>query len=96
MAENTRTTRRRIEAVLREESLTLSALAAAVDRPPDVVADHVAHLARSLQHEEGTLLVAPPSCLDCGFDRFDDPASPPSRCPECKSERLADPTFVIE
>lgn len=96
MEEGTRTTRRRMEAVLREGPQTLAALAATVDRPPAVVLEHVSHLARSLEHEEGTLLVAPPTCRDCGFDGFDDPANAPSRCPECRSENLTDPTFVIE
>lgn len=96
MVEGTPTTRRRIESLLREDTLTLTALASAVDRPPADVLKHVTHLARSLEHEDGTLLVAPPTCQDCGFDEFDDPANAPSHCPDCRSENLTDPTFTIE
>ena len=41
------------------------------------------------------VLVAPPSCVSCGFDEFDTPANLPSRCPACRSERLAEPEFTI-
>ena len=46
------------------------------------------------QSEE--VLVAPPECLDCGFDGFDHRANLPSRCPECRSERIAEPEFTID
>lgn len=91
-----RTTRQRIAGQLREEPRSLSALAAAVDCSPAVVLDHVDHLARSLETEDETVFVAPPACRACGFDGFDDPANAPSRCPECRSENLTDPTFTIE
>ena len=41
------------------------------------------------------VLVAPPRCRECGFDAFDTPANLPSRCPECRSERLTEPEFTI-
>ncbi len=90
------TTRQRIAAVLRERSATPSGLAREFDTTPATAVSHVRHLARSLDDGDEQLLVAPPECEDCGFDRFDDPANLPSRCPECKSEAVDEPTFTIE
>jgi len=58
--------------------------------------DHVEHISQSLEPTDEALLVAPPTCEDCGFDDFDDLVNRPARCPECKSEAVAEPTFVIE
>ncbi|MFW6382688.1 MAG: transcriptional regulator [Haloferacaceae archaeon] len=91
-----RTTRQRISDVLREETATASDLAARVDVPVPVVYEHVRHVARSLSDTDEALLVAPPACRRCGFDGFDDPANQPSRCPECKSEDVAEPTFTVD
>ena len=90
-----KTTRERIAAHLREESATPSALAASVETTPASAVRHVRHLARSLEHDDDDLQVAPPACEDCGFDGFDDPANRPSRCPECKSEAVTEPVFRI-
>lgn len=57
---------------------------------------HVEHVARSLSETDEELLVAPPACRDCGFDAFDDIVNHPSRCPECKSEDVDEPTFIVE
>ena len=89
------TTRERIAAHLREESATPSGLAAVVETTPDAAVDHVRHLARSMEHDDVDLEVAPPACEDCGFDGFDDPANRPSRCPECNSESVTEPVFRI-
>ncbi|MEF8779870.1 MAG: transcriptional regulator [Haloferacaceae archaeon] len=91
-----RTTRQRIADALRASEATPSELASRVDAPVPVVHDHVTHVARSLSGTDEELLVAPPTCRDCGFDGFDDPANDPSRCPECRSENVAEPVFTIE
>lgn len=96
MAGTDRTTRERIADRLRETTLSASAIAAAFEIEVGTALSHVRHVARSLEHADDQLLVAPPACLDCGFDEFDDPANRPSRCPECRSENLADPSFTIE
>jgi predicted Zn-ribbon and HTH transcriptional regulator len=96
MREADRTTRERVADALREESATPSELATRFDLLPATAVDHVRHLARSLDATDENLLVRPPACRDCGFDGFDDPANLPSRCPECRSERIAEPAFRIE
>lgn len=90
------TTRQRIATRLREGPATPSELAAELDTTPSAILDHARHVARSLDAADERLLVAPPQCEDCGFDRFDDPANRPSRCPECRSESIREPTLVIE
>lgn len=96
MGHASRTTRQRIADRLRETSLTASALAREFDVEAGTALSHVEHVAKSLQGTDEQLLVAPPACADCGFEGFDDPANRPSRCPECKSEDVTDPTFTVE
>ncbi|WP_311171327.1 transcriptional regulator [Halobellus ordinarius] len=92
------TTRERIAAALRTEPHGATALSATVGVPKSAVYQHLNHVARSVESagDSEQFLVAPPECRDCGFDRFDDPLNNPSRCPECRSERIAEPQFVIE
>lgn len=90
-----RTTRQQIADVLRESEAAASELAGRVDVPVPVVYEHVRHVARSVEGTREELLVAPPTCRRCGFDGFDDPANQPSRCPECRSEDVAEPVFTI-
>jgi len=59
------------------------------------VYEHLEHVAQSVDGDE-QFLVAPPECRNCGFDGFDDPLNYPSRCPDCKDEAIAEPTFTIE
>ncbi len=96
MREAESTTREQIAERLRDRPAAASTLAREFDVPvPDALL-HVRHVARSLEPTDEQLLVAPPECEDCGFDGFDDPANRPSRCPECKSEAVAEPAFRIE
>lgn len=96
MREAESTTRERIRERLREESAALGTLANEFDVTTAVAADHVEHLARSLEHEDEQLLVAPPECERCGFDDFDDPVNRPSRCPQCKHEHVHEPVFRVD
>jgi len=91
------TTRQRIAEALREGPATASDLGESLSLPTPVVYEHLEHVSRSVDDGDADerLLVAPPACRDCGFDGFDDPINRPSRCPECKSERIEEPAFVI-
>jgi hypothetical protein len=90
-----KTTRQRIAEYLRGTTATAEQIAAEVEIPVPQVYEHVQHVAASVGDDE-QLLVAPPECRDCGFDRFDDPANAPSRCPECYSENLGPARFRID
>jgi predicted Zn-ribbon and HTH transcriptional regulator len=95
MREADRTTRERMTDRLRDQSLSAAALAREFDVQVGDALEHVRHIAQSLEGTGERLLVAPPECRDCGFDRFDDPANQPSRCPECKSESVSEPHFRV-
>ncbi|MFB6081893.1 MAG: transcriptional regulator [Halanaeroarchaeum sp.] len=94
--ENARTTRERIADALREGAATATELGERFDVSPGSALRHVRHVAKSVDAREEEFLVRPPVCRDCGFDDFDDPLNRPSRCPECKSEAVADPAFTIQ
>jgi predicted Zn-ribbon and HTH transcriptional regulator len=60
------------------------------------VAEHLAHLARTLEREGGRLVVEPAACLACGF-RFSGRTrlTRPGACPECRSTRIDPPVFSL-
>jgi len=90
------TTRQRVADRLREEALSAAAIAREFEIDASAAISHVEHIAQSLEHTDEELLVAPPTCEDCGFDDFDDLLNRPGRCPECKSESVEEPAFRIE
>lgn len=87
MCEAERTTRQRIADRLRTEPAQPATLAGEFEITTTVC---------SRESNDEQLLVAPPTCRDCGFLAFDDFVNQPSRCPDCKSEAVEEPTFVIE
>lgn len=50
----------------------------------------LAHVERSLRNRAGRLEMSSPRCLACGFDLTPKPGrfTTPSRCPECREERI--------
>lgn len=96
MREADRTTRERITERLRRAAASPSTLADEFEITAEDAVDHVEHVAHSVEGTGEQLLVAPPECRDCGFDRFDDPVNRPSRCPSCKSESVTEPEFRID
>jgi len=96
MREASRTTRQRIADRLRDEPMAAGSIANDFEIPTSTALTHVEHIAKSLDATDEQLLVAPPECTDCGFDGFDDRVNQPSRCPECKSESVAEPRFTID
>ena len=91
-----RTPRQRIADFLRHETAEAGTLANEFEITTASALSHVEHIAKSLDGSDEQLLAAPPTCRDCGFDRFDDLTNRPSRCPECKSENVAEPAFTIQ
>ena len=96
MREADETTRQQLAAALRTEPATPSDLATQFDLTPHAVVRHLEHVSRSVDGTDEQLLVAPPTCRTCGFDEYDDLLNLPSRCPECKSESIDEPTVTIE
>jgi predicted Zn-ribbon and HTH transcriptional regulator len=61
------------------------------------VAEHLAHLARSLPHRGERLEVEPASCLACGhLFRDRTRLTRPGACPACRSTRIDPPVFRVE
>jgi predicted Zn-ribbon and HTH transcriptional regulator len=74
-------------------ALELSGLVGVAHRQVD---EHLEHLRRTQQHRDEALVVEPARCLACGFEfRARDRLARPSRCPECRSERIDPPRFRI-
>ncbi|QZA87760.1 transcriptional regulator [Salinarchaeum sp. IM2453] len=96
MSDDTQTTRQQLKQLLLQESQTPQQLAEQCDTTSSNVLRHLEHIAKSIDTTDQQMLVKPPQCVDCGFDRFDDRINIPSRCPQCKSETIEDPVFKIE
>jgi predicted Zn-ribbon and HTH transcriptional regulator len=91
------TVREGIHAALLAGAATARDLSKRVGIPEREVAEHLEHLERSLKQKGATLLIEPPTCLDCGFaftrrHRF----TRPSGCPDCRGRRITLPQFRIE
>lgn len=82
---------------LREGPADARDLSAAVGIRERDVAEHLQHLARSLEQRGEHLAVTPATCLACGY-AFRDRVrlSRPSACPRCRSTRIDPPVFRIE
>lgn len=76
--------------------LTAKELSGAVGLREKDVAEHLAHLERSLRAEGLRLEVTPAECLACGFVFRDrSRLTRPGSCPECRATRVEPPAFRI-
>jgi predicted Zn-ribbon and HTH transcriptional regulator len=91
------TLRDALRRALRAGPATAKDLSAEVGLREKDVAEHLAHLARSLEHRGERLVVEPASCVACGY-AFQDRArlTRPGACPACRSTRIDPPVFRIE
>ena len=95
--EETETVRRQIRALLEEGPLTAKEISSAVRRPEREIAHHLEHLRKSLHSVGRRLSQIPAECRKCGFVfRKRDRLKAPGRCPVCKGEAIADPSFRVE
>ena len=90
------TIRQALADTLRQGEHTAHELSRLVGVPEKTVADHLAHLARSLPAHGERLSVTAPACLACGY-AFPERTrlTRPSRCPQCRGTHLAEPVFRI-
>ncbi len=91
-----RTRRQEIAARLRECECTVESLARDLRMRITHVIEDLEHVRTSLRPPE-RLRVEPPECDSCGYifrDRVR--IGTPSRCPRCRSERIAPPRYRIE
>lgn len=93
------TLRQSLREVLLAGPATARDLSRRVGIPERDVAEHLAHLERSLRHGGERLVVEPSVCLACGFrftHRDGHRYKRPGRCPSCHARRLSLPEFRIE
>lgn len=95
--ERSETVREAIARVLRRGRATAHELSAEVGIRERDVAEHLAHLARSLPRRGERLAVDPALCMACGyaFERRER-LTRPGACPECRSTRIDPPVFRVE
>jgi transcriptional regulator len=90
------TLREALRRVLSEGRFTAHELSGRVGISEKDVAGHLEHLARSVKGSGDRFDVEPARCQDCGFVFRDRTRlTRPSRCPRCKSERLAPARYGI-
>ena len=88
------TRRQQLIELLRDDYYDARTLARTVEVPINVVLADLEHIQRSLRRSVSLL---PAECDECGFVfRKRKRLSTPSRCPECKSERISGPTLRLE
>jgi predicted Zn-ribbon and HTH transcriptional regulator len=95
-AERSITVREALLRQLREGLHTAHELSGLVGIPEKQVAEHLAHISRSLRRTAERLRVEPAQCLGCGFvfrkrARLDRP----SACPLCRAQHIRLPRFAV-
>lgn len=94
----TETSRQKIVDILRRDELGFEQLRRELEVPVRSLEEDLRHVERSLRRGPERLRIEPARCLSCGFifrDRTSRHLHAPGRCPQCRSERIADPRFSI-
>lgn len=92
------TRRQRIAELLAEDEWTFEELRRELEVPVRLLEDDLHHVERSSRGGGGRLRAEPPRCLACGFtfrDRAPRRFQTPSRCPQCRGERIAPGRFRL-
>lgn len=66
--------------------------------PVGLLAEDLRHLEKSAKGSGRKLTVEPAACAECGFvfrERAARHLHPPSRCPQCRSERITGPRLAL-
>jgi predicted Zn-ribbon and HTH transcriptional regulator len=96
--EATSTRRRQIIDLLEQGEWGFDELRRELETSVRALEDDLRHVELSLKHGGSRLWVEPARCLGCGF-KFQDRAPrrfhAPSRCPKCRSERIAEPRLRV-
>ncbi len=93
-----RTVRQQLRALLLRQELDFETLRALLGLSVRDLESELLHVAHSARGRGDQLVVSPPRCLGCDFafrDREARHLHAPGRCPECRSERISQPSFRI-
>ena len=94
-----RTRRQQLRALLLREAFEFGTLREVLGLGVRELEEELRHVERSARGAGERLAVEPARCIACGFAFRGRPARhlhAPGRCPHCRSERIADPSFRIE
>ncbi len=90
------TLRQKIIAMLEEKPVGFRELAKLLRLNERDLADHLAHISRTMKSKGRRLTAYPFCCLECGFVFKDRKHfARPGRCPACRSTRIEDPPYAI-
>lgn len=92
------TRRQRLVALLNDFALSFDDLRRELAVTTHQLESDLRHVEKSIRREGQRFDVRPASCTDCGFvfeGRETKHFHAPSRCPRCRSERIADGSFRI-
>lgn len=90
-------TREAMIGYLKKHSATAQQLATEFQRNIDAVVDDIDHIRTSLRDDPNfRLMIRPPKCEFCGYQFAASNIKTPTRCPECKKEKIAPTRFRIE
>jgi predicted Zn-ribbon and HTH transcriptional regulator len=94
-----RTVRQQLHGLLRREELSFDTLRELLGLSVRALEEELRHVERSARAAGARLRIGPARCLACDYvfrDRAARHLHAPGRCPRCRSERIADPSFRIE
>jgi len=88
--------RQRLRETLRDGSYTLRDLSVMLSATEREIVGHLPHVQRSAQGRGERFVIEPAQCSSCSFV-FEQRTrlTTPSRCPECRSERIEAPRFGV-
>lgn len=87
--------RKNLIAWLLDRPMTAGQLARATRQPLSHMADDLEHFLKSLKHSPYQATISPAQCRKCGFTFPASKLLKPSRCPQCRSTWLSEPTIAI-
>ena len=87
--------RQELTATLRQREWAASELARHFHVRIDEIIEDLRHLQKSLKHSDESLRLDPAECRKCGFRFSPEKLNKPSRCPDCKGNRIRDPLMEI-
>ncbi len=93
-----RTMRQQLRGLLLREEIAFDTLRALLGLGVRDLEDELLHVAHSARGRGERLVVSPPRCLGCEYEFRNRDARhlhAPGRCPECRSERISDPSFRL-
>ncbi len=87
--------RKELTETLRIREWTVSELAREFHVRVSEIVDDIGHIQKSLRHGKDTLFIDPAECRQCGFRFSEGKIGKPSKCPECRSNRIREPLLEI-